>query len=1147
MAAIMVNRQINLKYFSFQALLTSTGLKELDALFLQKLYQFSPQLHAQLIDYRQNEKLSWDTHHSQLVMDLAVFLENFMAELFRIELEVESLQKETISHSPIFAFKAHYVMRLARRAAEKLDLSFETLDQWVDAELKKQGFDSPDRQLGIARLGLFYLNDTTRFQAETNQLVTWCIAALRTIPGKSMVGDWEMFRLPKPTQPDRLVSTTEIEFDTIQRLQGVSSRYREGFGLTDQRMNKRQVMAEINYCVYCHKNQGDFCSRGFPIKKNDENKELKKNFSGEVLTGCPLEEKISEMHVVKKAGFGIGALAIVMVDNPLCPLTGHRICNDCMKSCIYQKQEPVNIPETETHILTDVLNLPWGVEIYDLLTRWNPLRQQQWAMKPYNGLKVLVMGMGPAGISLSHYLLMEGFAVAGADGLKLEPLPERWLAEPIHRYQDLVENLSDRLVSGFGGVAEYGITSRWDKNFLKLVYISLMRRPYFQTFGSIRFGGTLTVEDTWRLGFDHLALAVGAGLPKELSIPNSLAPGMRQASDFLMALQLTGATKFNSLTPLQVRLPAVVIGGGLTCVDTATEVQAYYLLQIENFAKKFQILSAQFGEVAVRSSFSEEDQSIVDEFLNHAQQLATERLDAQREKREPNLIKLIRQWGGVTIVYRRTMQESPAYRRNHEELIKALEEGVFYAEKLAPQAITLDAQGYVLALQCESADGKKHVLPSRSIFVATGARLNVAYEFEHRDTFKRRDSFEYQRYQNINGELQPIYENGHVKSPEFGAFTSYQKDHYRVSFLGDTHPIFHGSVVKAMASAKRIYPEICALLAPRINHRALSEYTSFREKLSKQFGAKIENITRHNSKVIELSVRAPIPASKAGSGQFYRVQNYESYSPEINQTRMQMEGLALMGVPSRQDPELLSFFIVEENPSSRLIHRLKIGDPISVMGPTGAMNDVLTDSSNLLIIGDLSSIPFILSMAEQFIEGKHHVNVILSLENAADLYAKTHLQAIAQSIVWITQHGLVKGEREADKSICHNGIPLDGLLKEISISEKIQQIWLIGSSSLLKTFQKAEAAGWMVNVPVKASVYGPMQCMLKGVCAQCLQWQIDPITKKRTKAVYACSWQHQPFEKIDLQHLDERSVQNRCHETLNKLWMDYLESPNQMK
>jgi len=67
------------------------------------------------------------------------------------------------------------------------------------------------------------------------------------------------------------------------------------------------------------------------------------------------------------------ALAIVVIDNPMAAGTGHRICNDCMKSCIFQKQEPVDIPQVETRSLKDVLELPWRLEISSLLTRWNPL------------------------------------------------------------------------------------------------------------------------------------------------------------------------------------------------------------------------------------------------------------------------------------------------------------------------------------------------------------------------------------------------------------------------------------------------------------------------------------------------------------------------------------------------------------------------------------------------------------------------------------------------------------------------------------------------------------------------------------------------------------------------------------------------------
>ena len=55
---------------------------------------------------------------------------------------------------------------------------------------------------------------------------------------------------------------------------------------------------------------------------------------------------------------------MIAVDNPMVAATGHRICNDCMKACIYQKQEPVDIPQAETRTLKDVLELPWGFEIY---------------------------------------------------------------------------------------------------------------------------------------------------------------------------------------------------------------------------------------------------------------------------------------------------------------------------------------------------------------------------------------------------------------------------------------------------------------------------------------------------------------------------------------------------------------------------------------------------------------------------------------------------------------------------------------------------------------------------------------------------------------------------------------------------------------
>ena len=114
---------------------------------------------------------------------------------------------------------------------------------------------------------------------------------------------------------------------------------------------------------------------------------------------------------------------MICVDNPLGAATGHRICNDCMKSCIYQKQEPVNIPQAETRTLKDVLALPWGFEIYSLLTRWNPLNLRTPVPEAADRqARARRRAWARPGFTLAHYLMNDGHTVVGIDGLKIEPL-----------------------------------------------------------------------------------------------------------------------------------------------------------------------------------------------------------------------------------------------------------------------------------------------------------------------------------------------------------------------------------------------------------------------------------------------------------------------------------------------------------------------------------------------------------------------------------------------------------------------------------------------------------------------------------------------------------------------------------------------------
>jgi len=290
---------------------------------------------------------------------------------------------------------------------------------------------------------------------------------------------------------------------------------------------------------------------------------------------------------------------------------------------------------------------------------------------------------------------------------------------------------------------EYGITVRWDKNFLKIERLLLERRARFRMFGGVRFGAQITKAQAFELGFDHVALCMGAGKPTVLNMENNLARGVRQASDFLMALQLTGAAKADSLANLQLRLPAVVIGGGLTAIDTATEALAYYVVQVEKFIERYDVFEAGLGRDKVRERWTVEDAEVADDFITHGRAIRFERACARAERRAPDFSELLNAWGGATIAYRRRLIDAPSYTLNHEEVEKALEQGIHFAELLSPIAVEIDQHGWASGLKLEvqeiGEDGRPHGtgrevrLPARAVLVAAGTQPNTVLSREHED------------------------------------------------------------------------------------------------------------------------------------------------------------------------------------------------------------------------------------------------------------------------------------------------------------------------------------------------------------------------------------------------------------------------------
>ncbi|HEX7833292.1 MAG TPA: FAD-dependent oxidoreductase, partial [Thermoanaerobaculia bacterium] len=1233
--------------FTYDDLRTPAGLSRLALSFDQFVEQNDAALFGRFDAYRHSVQNGTAApratpEESLLLIAIARHLGTFLAQLFPMQSGIATLRNAAKRDAEVARFKKEFVTKRVAKFKEGAAFTTEQADALVrsiapsqaDAELAlaitankllelerdyprgaKEYSPSADARAALEQLrdhlaasNAFDITFTRRDRVSSTEslprdaaalhaLVDHLVAWIATESKHGRFDGWTSFRLPEPLVFDKLVP---IEAVDANRFGGEEHHFRrrDAFHLTDDRMTPREIADEAHYCIYCHERKKDSCSRGFE-QPNTNPVVYKPNPLGMPLEGCPLDEKIGEMNALRADGESIASLAMVMIDNPMCPGTGHRICNDCMRSCIFQKQDPVNIPQIETGVLTDVLFLPWGFEIYSLLTMWNPLNARRPIALPYNGKNVLVVGLGPAGYTLAHYLANEGFGVVAIDGLKIEPLDQagwqlavgswqendpktvstdnrqpttdntsrtanrqpptaNWWQQPIKDARTLWEDLDDRVLAGFGGVSEYGITVRWDKNFLKVIRIALQRKQNLRVFGGVRFGGTMTIEDAFdQFGFDHIAIAAGAGTPTIVRMKNNLVRGMRQASDFLMALQLTGAFKKNSLANLQVRLPAVVIGGGLTAIDTATELFAYYPVQVEKVLERFEQMSSELGEAQVRAGYDAEELSILDEFLGHGRAVRAERERAAAANERPNFIPLVRAWGGVTIAYRKSMLDSPAYRLNFEEIEKAFEEGIAYAEMLSPVEAVSDEFGHVKSLLFEKQivedgrwkdSGQIIELGARTVMIAAGTAPNVIYEKERPNTLKldRWKQF-FQSY--TLGPNRELIEDDEA-ARDRGFFTSYQHPSRKeklITFYGDNHPKYAGNVVKAMASAKNGFPYVVSVFADELKTMDRSagaqrerdaQWAQLTKSLDDGFIARVHAVNRLTPTIVEVVVHAPLAARHFEPGQFFRLQNYEAYAPEINGTKLAMEGLALTGASMDADRGLLSVIVLEMGGSSRLCAMLKPGEPVVLMGPTGAPTEIPKNETVLLAGGGLGN-AVLFSIARALKDNGCRVVYFAGYKKAADVFKRDEIEAGTHQVIWSVDAGEpVEPRRPQDLGFVGNIV--QSMLWYASESRMFdlrdaERLIAIGSDGMMRAVKDARHGLLAPHLnPAHigiGSINSPMQCMMKQVCAQCLQRHVDPATGKES-FVFSCFNQDQHLDHVDFGNLRARLKQNTVLEKL---------------
>ncbi len=1143
---------------TFEDLYLREGLIKLDGMFLAYVEESAPSLYTRLIEARRDPNSLNRRQTSELIVELAPYLEDFLGQLFGIQKELRELQLRHTELAPLYSVKRRFVQRKALTGYTEERAS--QIDGFaVGAELEAL-LQEPLTETSFANHVARWL-DAEPDHVEQLQLAAQYAAWATLSPaGKKKHRRGVLFKVPHKLDMHHLIPVKPVVTDGFIRLELSSDhwRHREGFQLTDPGTDLTGALDQAYYCIKCHKQEKDSCSTGL----KEKNGAFKHSVFGVPLAGCPLEEKISEMNLVKGDGNPIGALAIVVIDNPMAAGTGHRICNDCMKSCIFQKQDPVDIPQVETRSLKDVLELPWGFEIYSLLTRWNPLNFSRPYPREASGRKILIVGLGPSGFTLAHHLMNDGHTVIAVDGLKIEPVSadlsgvdphgQRFPFRPLHDVSEIYERLDERAMAGFGGVAEYGITVRWNKNFLKVIRLLLERRREFSMFGGVRFGGTLTVDQAFEMGFDHIALCAGAGRPTVIPMKNGLVRGVRQASDFLMALQLTGAAKSESLANLQIRMPIVVIGGGLTAIDTATESLAYYVVQVEKFLERYDVLTGELGAREVRAEWTPEEAEAADEFLSHARAIRAERAAAARQGRPPRLIELLNSWGGVTIAYRRRLIDAPSYTLNHEEVGKALEEGVRFAECLVPEEVEIDASGSATALRFDkhrfddglglSPTGEKVVLPAKTILVAAGTQPNTVLAREDEHNFRLDGRY----FQAVGEDGYPVKPERIAKPAIANVLISMRPDGRAISFFGDLHPSFSGNVVKAMASAKQGYPVVSRVLS-RLGPSQSAPDTLV-QRLNDELRPVVQDVIRLTPNIVEIVVRAPIAARAFKPGQFYRLQNYESLATSTEGTTLAMEGLALTGASVNFEKGLLSTIVLEVGGSTDLCALLKPDEPVILMGPTGTPSETPAQQTVLLAGGGLGN-AVLFSIGQALRASGSRVIYFAGYKKIIDRYKVEEIEKAADVVIWCCDEAPgFTPSRVQDSAFVGNiveGMAAYGRGElgetEIPLSA-VDRLMVIGSDGMMRAVQQARHTVLRPylkpNHHAIASVNSPMQCMMKEICAQCLQVHKDPESGKET-VVFSCFNQDQPLDLVEFGSLRMRLSQNGAQEKLTKLWIDH--------
>ena len=246
------------------------------------------------------------------------------------------------------------------------------------------------------------------------------------------------------------------------------------------------------------------------------------------ITGCPVGINIPGF--IKNIERGcFGEAAIVLKETSALPAVCGRVCpqeRQCESKCIYNKmrKEPVAIGYLERFAADNA--------------RLSGESSQPGCAAP-NGIKIAVVGSGPASLSFAGDMARRGFEVQ--------------VFEALHE---------------IGGVLKYGIPEFRLPNEVVDVEIRALQAMGVKFITDCVIGKTLAYNDLVEMGFRGVFVASGAGLPRFMGIPGENFVGVMSSNEYLTRVNLMGAGRPGWATPVIQGKRVAVVGGGNTAMDS---------------------------------------------------------------------------------------------------------------------------------------------------------------------------------------------------------------------------------------------------------------------------------------------------------------------------------------------------------------------------------------------------------------------------------------------------------------------------------------------------------------------------------------------------------------------------------------------------